>query len=126
MHAAATHLMQTREWDFLGVYYDTIDRVGHAFMEYHPPRRAEVNEDDFRRYRDVMTGCYRFHDMMLGRLMELAGDDTTVIILSDHGFHSDTLRPEGTSKVKDGQPVAWHRRIPRPARRCRSRDCRTR
>lgn len=110
VHAAATHLMQTREWDFLGVYYDTIDRVGHAFMEYHPPRRPDVDEEDFRRYRDVMTGCYRFHDMMLGRLMELAGEDTTVIILSDHGFYSDELRPEGTSKIKDGQPVAWHRR----------------
>jgi tetratricopeptide (TPR) repeat protein len=109
VHAAATHLMHTQTWDFLGVYYDAIDRFGHAFMQYHPPRRADVDDREFQQFRDVMVACYRFHDMMLGRLMELAGDDTTVILLSDHGFLSDELRPEGSSRIRDGQPVAWHR-----------------
>ena len=109
VHAAATWLMQEREWDFLGVYYDTIDRFAHAYMEYHPPKMSHIGDEDFERYKDVMTGCYRFHDMMLGRMMQLAGEDTTVIILSDHGFHCDQLRPEGSSKIKEGRPVAWHR-----------------
>jgi len=109
LHAATTHLMQTQDWDFLGVYYDAIDRFGHAFMHYHPPQRPDVDDEAFKRYEHVMTGCYRFHDMMLGRLVELAGEDATVIILSDHGFYSDELRPEGSSRIKDGQPVAWHR-----------------
>ena len=56
-----------------------------------------------------MNQCYVFHDMMLGRMMELAGPETTTIILSDHGFHSGDLRPAGTSAIRDGQPVAWHR-----------------
>ncbi len=109
IHSAATWLMHTQEWDFLGVYYDAIDRFCHTFMEYHPPKMAHVSEKDFERYKNVVTGCYRYHDMMLGRLMELAGDETTFIILSDHGFHSDHLRPTGSSKIKDGRPVAWHR-----------------
>ncbi len=108
-HAAATWLMETQEWDFLGIYYDAVDRIGHGFMEYHPPKAEHLSDEEFERFKDVMTGCYRFHDMMLGRLLELAGDDTTVILLSDHGFHSDHLRPEGSSKIEDGQPVAWHR-----------------
>ncbi|RJP32667.1 MAG: hypothetical protein C4547_13175 [Phycisphaerales bacterium] len=110
VHAAATWLMQEHEWDFLGVYYDTIDRVGHAFMEFHPPRREQVDAGEFERFKDVVTACYRFYDMMLGRLMDLAGEDTTVIIVSDHGFQSDHLRPEGSSRIDKGQPVAWHRR----------------
>ena len=108
-HAVTTWLMENREWDFLAVYYDTIDRFAHVFMEYHPPKMPHVSDEDFERYQHVMTGCYRFHDMMLGRLVELAGDEATVIILSDHGFHSDHLRPEGSSKIKEGKPVAWHR-----------------
>ncbi len=108
-HAVTTWLMENQEWDFLGVYYDTVDRFAHAFMEYQPPRMPHLSDEDFERYKDVMTGCYRFHDMMLGRLVELAGDEATIIILSDHGFHSDHLRPEGSSKIKDGRPVAWHR-----------------
>ena len=109
VQSAATHLMQQEPWDFLGVYYDTIDRMAHAFMEYHPPKMGHVSDEDFDHYKDVMTACYRFHDMMLGRMMQLVGEDTTIIILSDHGFHCDHLRPEGSANIKDGRPVAWHR-----------------
>ncbi len=108
-HSVATWLMHTQDWDFMGVYYDTIDRFAHTFMEYHPPKMKHVSNEDHQRYKNVMTGCYRFHDMMLGRIMELASEDTTIIILSDHGFHCDHLRPAGSSKIKEGRPVAWHR-----------------
>jgi len=109
VHNAATWLMPEKQWDFFAVYYDAIDRFAHAFMEYHPPQATHVSDEDFERYKDVMVGCYRFHDMMLATLLELAGDDTTVILMSDHGFHSDQLRPEGSGKIKEGKPVAWHR-----------------
>jgi predicted AlkP superfamily phosphohydrolase/phosphomutase/tetratricopeptide (TPR) repeat protein len=109
VHVAATHMMQQEDWDFCGLYYDSIDRFGHAFMEYFPPRQPQISEADFTHYQGVMNGCYRFHDMMLGRLLEIAGEDTTVMIVSDHGFYSDHLRPTGTSRIKDGQPVTWHR-----------------
>ncbi len=108
--AVATWLMQSQEWDFLGVYYEALDRFAHAFMEFHPPKAPHLSDEEFERYKDVMTGCCRFHDLMLGRLMQLAGDDTTIIIVSDHGFHSDQRRPEGSSQIHEGQPVAWHRR----------------
>jgi tetratricopeptide (TPR) repeat protein len=107
--AVATWLMQTQPWDFLGIYYEALDRFAHAFMEFHPPKAPHLSDEEFERYKDVMTGCYRFHDLMLGRLMQLAGDDTTAILLSDHGFHSDQRRPEGSSKIHEGRPVAWHR-----------------
>ena len=40
------------------------------------------------------TAFYRFHDMMLETLLTLAGPEATVILVSDHGFHSDHLRPK--------------------------------
>lgn len=109
IHRAATWLMKEQPWDFLGIYYDAIDRIGHAFMEFNPPKMAHVSDADFARFKDVMKVCYRLHDKMLGRLIDLAGPEATVILLSDHGFHSGKLRPKGTSAIKDGQPVAWHR-----------------
>ncbi len=33
--------------------------------------------------------------MMLGTLLKLAGEETTVMLMSDHGFHPDHLRPAG-------------------------------
>jgi len=109
VQAVTTYLMQTQPWDFLGVYFDAIDRFAHAFMEFHPPKMEHVGDADFEHYKDVMTGVYRFSDMMLGRLMMLAGPETVFIILSDHGFHCDHLRPKGSAEIKDGRPVAWHR-----------------
>ena len=59
-------------------------------------------------YKDVVKGGYRFHDMMLERLLDLAGPDTTVILCSDHGFESGSQRPRGTPREPAG-PAAWHR-----------------
>ena len=107
-HAAITYLLEHEPWDFAAVYYEAIDHVGHAFMQYHPPHMPHIDERLYERHKGVVTGIYRFHDMMLQRLMELAGDDTTVIICSDHGFLNDHLRPVETPEKPVG-PEAWHR-----------------
>jgi predicted AlkP superfamily phosphohydrolase/phosphomutase/tetratricopeptide (TPR) repeat protein len=86
VHGAATWCLAHRPWDFAAVLYSGIDQFCHLFMQYHPPRRAAVSAEDFELYRSVVTGAYRFHDMMLGRLLELAGDDATVLLVSDHGY----------------------------------------
>ena len=77
-------------------------------MAYHPPKLEWIKEEDFAMYKDVVKGAYRFHDMMLERLLELAGPDTTVILCSDHGFESGSQRPRGTPREPAG-PAAWHR-----------------
>ena len=77
-------------------------------MAYHPPKLEWVKEEDFAIYKDVVKGAYRFHDMMLERLLELAGPETTVILCSDHGFESGSQRPMGMPREPAG-PAAWHR-----------------
>jgi predicted AlkP superfamily phosphohydrolase/phosphomutase/tetratricopeptide (TPR) repeat protein len=107
IHAVATHLMVKTEWNFTSVYYEGIDRFGHAFMEFHPPKMEQVSQEDFEYYQHCMTGIYRFHDMLLETLLTLAGDDTAVILMSDHGYYNDHLRPD-PREGKAG-PVDWHR-----------------
>jgi len=46
--------------------------------------------------------------MMLARMLELAGDDVTVILMSDHGFHPDHLRRR-TLPSEPAGPAAEHR-----------------
>ena len=108
IQSAATHLIEHEPWDFMAVYFDAIDHFCHGFMKYHPPRREWVSEDDFRLYQHVVTTAYIYHDMMLGRLIELAGEGTTVILMSDHGFHPDHLRPSAIPSEPAG-PAAEHR-----------------
>ncbi len=108
IHNAATWIMQNEPWDFLAVYYNGIDHFCHGFMHYHPPRMEGIPEDRFEIYKDVVNGAYRFHDMMLETLLTLAGPDTTVLLVSDHGFHSDHLRPRGIPAEPAG-PAVQHR-----------------
>ena len=116
-HNAATWLAARDDWDLLAVYYDAIDHVGHGFIEYHPPAMAHVSAEDAAVYGEVVNNMYRFHDMMLGTLLDLAGPDATVILLSDHGFYSDHLRPAVLEDLRDPaqkfgtemNPMSWHR-----------------
>jgi tetratricopeptide (TPR) repeat protein len=108
IHNAATWILQNEPWDFLAVYYNGIDHFCHGFMHYHPPRMEGIPEEKFEIYKDVVNGAYRFHDMMLQTLLDLAGPETTVILVSDHGFHSDHLRPRGIPMEPAG-PAVQHR-----------------
>ena len=109
VHSAATHLMDSDpEWDFMAVYYRAIDEISHHFMHYHPPKMEGIPEEDFEIYQNVVNATYRAHDMMLQILLQKAGPDTTVILVSDHGFHSDHLRPKFTPRVPAGITI-WHR-----------------
>src|ERR1700685_3891820 len=108
IHNVATWILQNEPWDFMAVYYNGIDHFCHGFMHYHPPRMEGIPEDRFEIYKDVVNGAYRFHDMMLQTLLDLAGPDTTVLLVSDHGFHSDHLRPVGIPKEPAG-PAIQHR-----------------
>jgi predicted AlkP superfamily phosphohydrolase/phosphomutase/Tfp pilus assembly protein PilF len=108
VHSAATELLEHQPWDFAAIYYDAIDHLSHAFMQFHPPRLKEVIENDFELYKNVVSCCYQFHDLMLGRLIQLAGPDAHVMVISDHGFYSDHLRPRGIPDEPSG-PTVCHR-----------------
>ena len=105
---AALAIMHHEPWRFTGVYFDGIDHFGHGFMRYNPPREPWVEEKDFEIYRNVVESGYILHDIILGDLLKEAGSDATVIIISDHGFHSDHLRPRHIPHEPAG-PAAQHR-----------------
>ena len=108
IHSCATELIENQSWDFAAVYYDAIDHFCHGFMKYHPPRQKMVKEEDYELYRDVVTAAYIYHDMMLRRLLQLVDESTTVIVISDHGFHPDHLRPDRIPREPAG-PAIEHR-----------------
>jgi predicted AlkP superfamily phosphohydrolase/phosphomutase/tetratricopeptide (TPR) repeat protein len=108
VHAAATWLMENEPWDLLMVYYEAIDQAGHEFMPFHPPRLPEINARDFHHWHSAVEGMYRFHDLMLARLLELAGRETVVVLVSDHGFVSGAQRPGPVANDPRTQ-AQWHR-----------------
>lgn len=110
VHNAATFLIEESEWDFMAVYYGFIDHMCHSFMRYHPPKLDKISSSDYENYKDVIQGAYRFQDMMLGRILELIDEDTTLIIMSDHGFESGNKRILTMPKVA-AAPALEHRQF---------------
>jgi predicted AlkP superfamily phosphohydrolase/phosphomutase/tetratricopeptide (TPR) repeat protein len=108
IQAAATWILEHQEWDFLAVYFRAIDELSHHFMPFHPPQLAGVPDGLFNLYQGVINSAYQFHELMLAKLIALAGPETHVILVSDHGFHSGTQRPKFIPKVPAGITV-WHR-----------------
>ena len=112
VHSLATQILAAEDWDFAAVYYETLDRTGHDFMSYRPPLMAGVDPADMARYGGVVDGMYAFHDAMLGTLLEIAGPETQVILLSDHGFQSGPGRPPWSPPSDPGiaeSGADWHR-----------------
>ena len=55
-------------------------------MKYHPPKLPGVEKENYDIIKEAVTGSYIFQDMMLERKLKLIDKDTTVIVMSDHGF----------------------------------------
>jgi len=108
VHRAAKAILQYEPWDFAAIYFDALDHFGHGFMKFHPPRRRWVDERSFELYQGVIAAAYRYHDLLLGDLLAVAGPEPTVILVSDHGFHPDHLRPDYIP-VEPAGPAAEHR-----------------
>ena len=60
---------------------------------------GHVSDADFKRYEHVVNGAYQFADMMLGAYLAMADDNTTLMLISGHGFQSGDLRPNLGAKV---------------------------
>jgi len=105
IHAVSTYLMQETEWDFMAIYHDAIDHFCHIGMRFYPPYRTEVNKDDFENFKYIVEAGYRFHDLMLHRILELIDENTTILLISDHGFYSDHQRPLSIPHEPSGPAV---------------------
>lgn len=103
VHRVSLWVMQLRPWDFHAVYFETIDKACHRFMQFAPPRRKDVSDVIFNAFNGVIDAVYCWHDKMLGDYMALAGNECSILLVSDHGFVSGKERrtavPQGFSNA---------------------------
>ncbi len=108
-HQMALRLLRERQPDLFMMYYQGIDEVCHRFMHFAPPRRDGVSPQLYARFNRAVEAFYVYQDALLGELMKSLAADTTVIVMSDHGFLSGAGRPaDGTADI-EGKPGKWHR-----------------
>jgi predicted AlkP superfamily phosphohydrolase/phosphomutase len=77
------HLLSTRDWSFSMFVEIGLDRIHHAFWKYfdgdHPLHEPGSE------FENVVGDYYALLDERVGRLMELVGEDTIIMVASDHG-----------------------------------------
>jgi predicted AlkP superfamily phosphohydrolase/phosphomutase len=87
--AVLKHLMLKEPWDFLFGVFIGVDIVSH-FMWRYMATQGESVEDEDPATKELLTNAiqrvYQQVDEMLAELLQAVGDDTYVMIVSDHGF----------------------------------------
>lgn len=105
---ATLAVMRNEPWDLTASYFVGIDHLSHGFIQYHPPKQDHVPEQDFETYRHVVRSAYILHDIVLGELIECAGPDAAVVLVSDHGFYTGDQRLTHIPREPSG-PIFQHR-----------------
>ena len=105
------YLWQHERPDVLLVYIEGTDSTAHLFGHLF---RAEGLAGELaaqrERYGNAVEEMYRYADGIVGDFIDALDGDTTLVVLSDHGFELGAL-PEDPSKTRDMRRVSerYHR-----------------
>jgi predicted AlkP superfamily phosphohydrolase/phosphomutase len=79
------YLVQEKPVDFFMTVFTEIDRVSHFYWRYM------ASNDSNPGLRDAIKNIYIETDRMLGEILNLFEEDTTLMIYSDHGFEQGNI-----------------------------------
>jgi predicted AlkP superfamily phosphohydrolase/phosphomutase len=91
---AALYLLETRpQPDLFFVFLELPDRVSHNFWQTWEPNSVKagaraVDEGWRRRWKGIVPGAYELVDDAICRVLDHLGPETTILVVSDHGFRS--------------------------------------
>ena len=77
--------MQKDDYGLFIMVVGATDRAHHDWWKYIDPDHPAYNEEDAKRYGDLILEVYKAADACVGKFLEAIDDDTTVIVMSDHG-----------------------------------------
>ncbi len=81
--AVIRHLLTSRDWDLFACVEIGSDRMQHGFWKHHDENHPRHDPDS--PFTGAIRDYYRMIDDQVGSVLELAGDDTAVMLVSDHG-----------------------------------------
>ncbi len=103
----ACQLLSKEPWDFFMVVFGETDTVSHHFWMFHDQNSPRHRPG----FETAIQSVYQRLDHTVGALMEAAGDDVVVCVVSDHGFGgagdgvihiNNWLAEQGYLRFRDG------------------------
>jgi predicted AlkP superfamily phosphohydrolase/phosphomutase len=94
--------------------FDTTDRIQHMFYRYLDPTHPANRGKESTAYADAIQRVYEHMDGVIAKVLAEVGPDTTVIVMSDHGFTNfrrgvnlnTWLRDNGYLTLKEGKTTS--------------------
>ncbi|MGD0262230.1 MAG: tetratricopeptide repeat protein [Verrucomicrobiota bacterium] len=102
--AAMMTLLAGGQWDFATVHFPALGAISQMFLPCRLPRPDWVPEAEFGLYQNVIRGACRLLDQMLGNLVQAAGKNASVLVVSAHGVARQASPP---ARVRAGDNEAW-------------------
>jgi predicted AlkP superfamily pyrophosphatase or phosphodiesterase len=93
-HQATLNLLDDDPgYDLTAVYFGSPDVFGHRYMRYLQPDKYEnpPTAEEQEALGNILPNIYIEADRMIGELVEAAGTDTTIMLVSDHGMVAEGL-----------------------------------
>src|SRR5258708_3742825 len=82
---ACMYLREKHTADLMMFTFMSIDTVQHHFWQYMDARHFLYDEKGAQRFGDAILQVYQRLDGILGRFLERLPEDTTIMVVSDHG-----------------------------------------
>ena len=80
------YLLKRYDWDLFMVVYVIADRLQHIYWKFMDTSHPDHDPELAKLFGKAIFEGYRTVDEAIGRILSEAGNDVTVIIMSDHGF----------------------------------------
>lgn len=81
--AMAKWLVTNKPWDFFMMVEMGTDRIQHAFWKYHDPQHRK--HEPGNEFLHAIKNYYKALDRQIADLLPHLGDDTAILVVSDHG-----------------------------------------
>jgi predicted AlkP superfamily phosphohydrolase/phosphomutase len=82
------HVLDGFQEGLLFYYFGNLDQVSHMMWRAMDPEHPAYDAVRDQPFADVVPGLYREFDALVGRTLDRLPPDTTLVIMSDHGFTS--------------------------------------
>jgi len=105
--ATVRYLMDHKPWDFFMFVEMGVDRIHHGMWKYIDPTHPKYEPGN--RFEKSILNYYQYVDEEIGTLLAKLGDQTVVLVVSDHGAKkmdgginfNDWLMKEGYLAVRE-------------------------
>lgn len=88
------HLLQNHQPDVATFTFYGTDKLAHRFWHYMEPDAFAGHEFEHKpEYEGVIREYYQAADKAIGEILAKLDEDTTVVVLSDHGMKADPAMP---------------------------------